>query len=302
MSKITVLDEQLINKIAAGEVIERPASVVKELMENSLDAKATKIVIEIKDSGKKLIKVSDNGLGMNQEDAEKSILRHATSKIKTADDLFSINTLGFRGEALASIAAVSRFSLTTKQKDQLEAFNLAVEGGQIISSGILAGEEGTLIEIQDLFFNTPARKKFLKSDQVELRHIVDTVIRYALANPEVSFKLLHENHQLLTSPSVKEQQNNIASIYGINLAKELLEINYQSNNINVEGFIAKPYQARNDKSQQVLFVNGRWIKNEDISKAVYDAYHSLLFVNKHPIFILNLTRFLIIIIRLYFRT
>ena len=288
MSKIKLLDEDLINKIAAGEVIERPASVVKELIENSLDAGATRINIEIKDSGKKLIKISDNGSGMSSEDAKKSIIRHATSKISNVDDLFAIQTLGFRGEALASIAAVSKMSIITKQKDELEAFNFVVEGGKEISSGTLGAETGTIIEIVDIFFNTPARKKFLKTDSVELRHIVEIVLKYALINENVSFRLKHDKHELLNSPAVESYRNNLASIYGTGLAKELLEVNYQDELVKITGFIAKPFAARNDKNQQHLFVNKRWIRNEDITKAIYEGYHSLLFVGKHPIYVLNL--------------
>ena len=215
MSKIILLDDDLINKIAAGEVIERPASVVKELLENSIDAGADRIEIEVKDSGKELIKISDNGEGMSREDAEKAVLRHATSKIRSLDDLFSITTLGFRGEALASISAVSQLSITTKQKDQLEGFNILLENGTTINSGISASGKGTIIEVHNLFFNTPARKKFLKTDSVELRHIIDVVIRYALANPGIGFKLAHEGHVLLNSPSVEDERSNISSIYGI---------------------------------------------------------------------------------------
>lgn len=288
MSKINILDEDLINKIAAGEVIERPASVVKELIENSLDAQADRIEIEIKDSGKQLIKVSDNGEGMSEEDARKSVLRHATSKIYSLDDLFSIKTLGFRGEALASIAAVSQLSITTKQNEETGGFNLAIEGGSLISSGITASRKGTAIEIQNLFFNTPARKKFLKSDAVELRHIIDVVINYALVNNKVSFKLSHEGHVLVNSPAVEDRRGNIASIFGISLAKELLEVSYSEDGIAVKGFISKPYQARNDKNQQFIFVNGRAVRNNEIAKAVYDAFHSILFANKHPVFILEI--------------
>ncbi|SRR3989344_795798 len=288
MSAIHLLDEDLINKIAAGEVVERPASVVKEIVENSLDAQATKIDVEIQDSGKKLIKVSDNGEGMSKEDVLKSVLRHATSKIQSVEELFSITTLGFRGEALASIAAVSQLSITSKQKGKLEGFTMVLENGGIINSGIAAAEEGTTVEVRNLFFNTPARKKFLKTDAVELRHIIDVVINYALANPKVSFKLTHEGHTLLHSPAVADARSNIASIYGIQLAKELLEVQYQDEFVKINGFIAKPYQVRNDKTQQVLLVNKRWVKNNDITKAVYDGYHSMLFVNKHPVFVLNL--------------
>jgi DNA mismatch repair protein MutL len=288
MSKIKLLDEDLINKIAAGEVIERPASVVKELMENSLDAGATIINVEIKDSGKKLIKITDNGFGMNEEDTKNCVIRHATSKLSSADDLFSIQTLGFRGEALASVAAVSKLGITTKQKEQLEGFNLVLEGGRVISSGPIGANEGTIIEVHDLFFNTPARKKFLKSDPIELRHIIDIILRYSLFNKRISFKLSHEGHVLVNSPAVEDHQSNVASIYGVSLAKELLAIDYSDENIKISGYIAKPNNARNDKNQQSIFVNGRWVKNEDVRKAVYEGYHSLLFVGKHPVFILNL--------------
>ncbi len=288
MSKIVLLTEDLINKIAAGEVIERPASVVKELIENSLDAGATRMVIELEQSGKKRIKVCDNGEGMAPEDAKKSLLRHATSKIRSAEDLFNIKTLGFRGEALASIAAVSKLSLTTKQKEQLEGFNLVVEGGNIIASNISAAEQGTTIDVQNIFFNTPARNKFLKTDAVELRHCIDTVTHYALANPQTAFRLVHENAILINAPALHDQRSTIASIYGTQTAKELLEVRYEDENAIVAGYISKPYQVRNDKNQQVLFVNGRWIRNTDIVKAVYDGYHSTLFVSKHPVFVLQL--------------
>jgi DNA mismatch repair protein MutL len=288
MSKIKLLDDDLINKIAAGEVIERPASVVKELIENSLDAGATIINVEIKDSGKRLIKISDNGEGMDENDTKNSVLRHATSKINSTDDLFSIQTLGFRGEALASIAAVSKLGITTKRKDKLEGFNLVLEGGKIISSGPIGTNQGTTIEVQDLFFNTPPRKKFLKGDAVELRHIIDVVLRYSLFNKRISFKLSHDGHVLLNSPAVEDFRSNIASIYGINLAKNLLEVKYEDEFVKINGYLAKPNEARNDKNQQSTFVNGRWVKSEEIRKAVYEGYHSLLFVGKHPIFILNL--------------
>ena len=288
MSKIVLLSEELINKIAAGEVIERPASVIKELLENSLDAGATKITVELEESGKKRIKISDNGEGMTPEDAEKSILRHATSKISSVEDLFSIKTLGFRGEALASIAAVSKLSITTKQKNGLEGFALQIEGGNIINKNIVASEQGTAIEVRDIFFNTPARKKFLKTDAVELKHCLDVVTHYALANPKVTFKFTHNNYTLLHSPALNDARSTIASIYGVQTAKELLEVKYEDEATKISGFISKPYHVRNDKNQQVLFVNGRWIKNSDVTNAVYEGYHSTLFVNKHPVFVLHL--------------
>jgi len=289
MSQIQLLTEEVINKIAAGEVIERPASVVKELVENALDAGATKIKIELEDYGKALIKVSDNGAGMDEENARKSILRHATSKISSAEDLFSIHTLGFRGEALSSIAAVSKFSLTTKQKSNLEAFNLVLEGGRELHSSVVGAEDGTMIEIKDLFFNTPVRKKFLKSDPVELKHILEVIQGYALVQPQVSFKLTHDGKELLLSPAANNLRERIASIYGLGAVKDLLEVNFQNDLLQMSGFISKPYQARNDKTLQLLFVNKRVIRNEEINNAIYEGYHSVLFVGKHPVFFLNLT-------------
>ena len=287
MALIQVLSEDLINKIAAGEVIERPASVVKELIENSLDAKATSILVEIKDSGKGQIRIKDNGVGMDEADARACVLRHATSKLKIDDDLFAIQTLGFRGEALSSIAAVSKVTITTKPKAMLEGFQVMVEGGKLISSGIIGAEQGTTIDVRNLFFNTPARKKFLKTDGVELRHIVEVVTEYALFRPEVAFKLVHEGHTLLSAPVVASVRDRIASLYGIDLAKELLEVSLEEEGIAISGFVAKPYSSRNDKQFQTFFVNGRYVRQVDLAKAVYDSYHSLLFVNKHPIFFLS---------------
>lgn len=288
MPKIHLLSEDLINKIAAGEVIERPASVVKELIENSLDAKATKIIVEIQDSGKKLIKVSDNGEGMEQEDAERSLLRHATSKIKDENDLFAIQTLGFRGEALASIAAVSHLKIITKLEHQLEGFFIETESGLLVNSGLAAAERGTTIEVKDLFYNTPARKKFLKTDAVELRHIIDVVIQYALINYSITFKLLHEGHELVNSPAVSDMRSRIASIYGLALAREMLMVQYQNDEVKIAGYIAPPHQARNDKSQQQFYVNKRWVRNHDLVSAVYQGYHSTLFLDKHPVVVLQL--------------
>jgi len=288
MPKITVLSEEIINKIAAGEVIERPASVVKELIENSLDARATQIKVEVEDFGKQLIRITDNGEGMDEEDACNSVLRHATSKLHHVEDLFAIQTLGFRGEALASIAAVSQLRLITKPKNQLAGFSLELSGGQLVNKNIVATDPGTIIEVKELFFNTPARKKFLKTDAVELKHIIDVVTKYALINHNINFKLIHNGNELLISPAVADWRSAISSIYGLSLAKELLDVNLVESNLKITGFVAKPYQARNDKSLQALFVNHRWIRNEEIIDAVYDAYHSLLFVNKHPVLILNL--------------
>ncbi len=288
MGKIQLLPEAVINKIAAGEVIERPASIVKELIENSLDAGATEITVELEEAGKALIRVTDNGEGMDKDDAHKALERHATSKIRSADDLFSIHTLGFRGEALASIAAVSQLSLTTQQEDKIEGYGIAAIGGQIVSKDSVAVEQGTIIEVKGLFFNTPARKKFLKSDAVELRHSVDVVLRYALSNPLAGFRLRHDGEELLHAPPVGEVRERIASLFGAELARDCLPVLAEEPGISIKGYIAKPQQARKDKSKQMLFVNQRWVRNEYVSKAVEDAYHSLLPVHQHPVFFLAL--------------
>ncbi|MBI2666887.1 DNA mismatch repair endonuclease MutL [Candidatus Woesearchaeota archaeon] len=288
MSKIHLLSEEVINKIAAGEVVERPASVVKELVENALDAGAAKIIVELKDSGKELIKITDNGCGMTAEDAEKALLRHATSKIKDADDLSALATLGFRGEALASIAAVSQLQLITKTSEASEGYSLSTEGGKIVHSTICAAQQGTSIEVKNIFFNTPARKKFLKTDAVELHHCVDVVTRCALIHPNVAFTFIHENKILLQTPSTENLQNTLAAVYGTSVAKELIHVQYTNGEITISGFVSSPYQVRNDNSQQTLSVNQRWVRSEDVTGAVYHAYHSLLFVNKHPVFVLHL--------------
>ena len=283
---IKVLDEALINKIAAGEVIERPASIVKELVENSLDSGATQITIEIKNSGKELIKVKDNGSGMNKNDLKLSVIRHATSKLKSELDLFNINTLGFRGEALASIAAVAKLSITSNQ-GEVEGSRINVEGGTVLSFYETASDKGTMVEVQDLFYNVPARLKFLKTDSVEFSHILDVVTRYSLINPRVAIKLTHNGKVVLNAPST-DFLNNVVNVYGKELAKEMFEIDYSEGDLKVNGLISKPTYVRNDKNQQVIYINSRAIQNKTINQALYDAYHNLLFVNKHPVVVLNL--------------
>jgi DNA mismatch repair protein MutL len=286
MAKIHILDSSLINKIAAGEVIERPASVVKELIENSIDANANTIVIELKQGGKSLIKVIDNGSGMSEDDAKLCFKRHATSKINKIEDLFNITTLGFRGEALASIAAVSNLKITTKTKDSSEGYFAEIHCGKLIKDKKIGCAQGTIVEVDDLFLNTPAREKYLKDVTYELNHTIDIVTRYALINNNISFKLLHNNKIILNSPMSNSLLDNIITIYGKETAKQLLELKYYKNNIKINGFISKPSLTRSDKIQQSIFVNNRYIKNNIITNAVYDAYKTLLFVNRHPIFVL----------------
>lgn len=287
MPKINILHESLVKKIAAGEVIERPASVVKELLENSLDAKADEIKIEIESAGKKKIKVSDNGVGMDEQDALLCYKSHTTSKIKQESDLFKIISFGFRGEALASIAAVSNLSITTKVEESDKGILIELEAGKLLKKEYTGCPKGTIIEIKDLFFNLPARKKYLKADNIELSHILRIVTKYALINKSVSIKLIHNKRELINSPKTESVLNNIASIFGIQITKNLLEVDYSNNNIRVKGFISKPTLTRADKTEQYLYINTRAVRNNIISDAVYNAYHTLLFINRHPIFILD---------------
>ena len=284
---INILDEALINKIAAGEVIERPASVVKELVENSIDAEATKIFVEVREGGKSYIKISDDGHGMSFEDARLSVFRHATSKISKADDLFNINTLGFRGEALASIAAVADLKLVTKTKDSMEGTLLEISNGKTIKHENIGCPDGTAIEVSNLFINTPVRKKFLKSMQIELKNIIDIISRYALARPNIYFRLVHNGKLSINSPGTSDTLANVTSIYGRELARDLLVLDYSNGDIEIMGFISRPSYTRSDKQHQSFFVNGRYIKDEIITSALHDAYQTMLMTERYPVAILD---------------
>lgn len=286
MGIINILEDNLVNKIAAGEVVERPAAVVKELIENSIDANANQLVITIGEGGKSYIKVQDNGNGMTKEDAVLSVQRHATSKIKGKDDLFNIRTLGFRGEALASIAAVSNLKIITRtQKDDVGT-QVDVEGSRMLGVKELGCNKGTIIEISSLFFNTPARKKYMKSIRQEHNVIIDVVTRYALCYKNISFKLYHGDRLLLNSPKTKSRIDNIVSVYGPEVGKNLIEIDYKSDIVGIKGHISKPSMTMGSKSQQSIFINGRYVKDKTINDAMYEGYHSMLFTHRHPIAIL----------------
>ncbi|MBN2458271.1 DNA mismatch repair endonuclease MutL [Candidatus Woesearchaeota archaeon] len=286
MGKIKVLDENLINRIAAGEVIERPASVVKELIENSIDAGAKKILIEACDAGLSMIKVSDDGEGMNSTDAELCMTRHATSKLKSKDGLFRISTLGFRGEALSSIAAVSRTTIRTKTADATEGIEIVSAAGKITNKSSKVCNKGTTITVSDIFFNVPARKKHLKSTQTELSVISDIISRYALANPEIYFQFVHNSKSIITSPSTTNMLSNIASIYGYRITRSLVPVSHSSKSVEVLGYVSRPEFTRGNRSWQSLFLNRRYVKNNMINEAVYKAYHTLLNIGKHPVFVL----------------
>ncbi len=286
MNLIKKLDQDLINKIAAGEVVERPSSVVKELIENSIDAKADQINLEIKNGGIDYISIQDNGIGMSKEDAQLAVERHATSKISTIDDLFNIQTLGFRGEALASISSVSQFSLETKTKNDSEGTNLQIANGklQIKPCGC---PEGTKINIKELFYNVPARKKFLKSATTEYNHVLDIFTNFALINPQISFKLIHNNKLVFNLPKTKAWLERIKQILGTDIVQSLVPIQSKGT-IEISGFIGKPQIARNNRKSQFVFINNRAVNDFIIAKAIKQGYGLLIPKELYPTFILNI--------------
>lgn len=288
MSNIHVLDENTINKIAAGEVVERPSSVVKELMENSIDAGADKIEVEIMAGGTSFIRVQDNGRAMSREDVQVAILRHATSKITAVGDLEKISTLGFRGEALPSIAAVSRFSILTRKPQDELGTSVKITGGKLDDIGETGCAIGTTIKVEDLFFNTPARKKFLKTTPTETNKISDYVIKLAFSNPQIAVKLISNNKITATTPGTGSLKDAIAGIYGRTVEHELLPLDFYDNDVKITGFISKPAVIRSSRAWQTFIVNGRIISSRMISRAIDNAYHSLLPKSGYPLAVLNI--------------
>lgn len=286
-NNITVLDEHTANRIAAGEVIERPASVVKELVENSIDAGATQIRITIEDGGKELIKVSDNALGMRRDDVVVSLQRHATSKIQSADDLFDIHTLGFRGEALPSVASVSFMEIVTKHESEPAATKLEIEAGTITNLESVGAPQGTTISVNRLFFNTPARLKFLRSTQTELSHITDLIGRFALSYPKISFRLLHGEREVVSVTGTGDVIGAAASILGRDAAKQLIPIRFELPSMKVWGFASNPSFTRPNRGHQVFFVNRRHIRSRTITHAADQAYKDFIVQpGRHPILII----------------
>jgi DNA mismatch repair protein MutL len=283
MGVIHVLSEQIANKIAAGEVIERPASIVKELIENALDAGATEIEVVIKNGGKSLIRVSDNGCGMTEEDAQLAFVRHATSKIRTAEDLEKIGSFGFRGEALPSVAAVSRVLLVTTAGGERVGTEISLEGGRLLYSKAAAGRKGTMIEVRDLFFNMPARRKFLKTDTTEMGHVADAVSQIALSRLDVRFVFESGGRKVYELEPVSNLLRRAAAIFGETAAKMLLEVEAKTEGIQVRGLIGKPQAARANRLGQIYFVNGRLVKALGLSYAVQDGYHGLLVHGQYPL-------------------
>ncbi|MCF6093129.1 DNA mismatch repair endonuclease MutL [Microaerobacter geothermalis] len=288
MGKITVLKDYLANQIAAGEVVERPSSVVKELVENAIDAGSTKIEIHIEEGGLSLIRVLDNGAGMDREDCEKSLLRHATSKIKNDKDLFHIKTLGFRGEALPSIAAVSRLTLKSRAADHDTGTFVYVEGGEIREIGTIGFPVGTEVTVKDLFFNTPARLKYLKTINTELGHISDYVNRLSLSATHISFLFNHNGRTLLRTNGDGKCLHVLASIYGTGMAKKMVPVFGETIDYQLEGFVSLPEITRANRSFITVIVNGRYIRSHHLYQAILHGYHTLLPMNRYPIVCLSI--------------
>lgn len=288
MGKIQRMSDQLANMIAAGEVIERPASVVKELLENAIDAQSTSIEVHLQDSGIRQIKVIDNGEGMNEEDAHLAFERHATSKIKTQYDIFRIQTLGFRGEALPSIASVS--DVHVKTSDGVHSgLHLNIKGGNVITSKPGVMRKGTEMEVNHLFFNTPARLKHIKSLNTELSHITDYMNKIALSHPNIAFKLFNNQRLLFQTNGQNNLQSVIASVYGFDIAKKMIPIKAKNDTYEIEGFISDPIINRASRNYITLIVNGRAIRHYPITRSILEAYHTLLPKDKYPIVVLHLT-------------
>ena len=288
MSFVHVLDDNTINKIAAGEVVERPASVIKELVENAIDAHADRIEVEITAGGTSFMRVSDNGIGMSRQDAELAILRHATSKIVKVDDLLTIGTLGFRGEALPSIASVSRFTLTTRQAGDELGTEIKISGGSLPEVGETGCGIGTTIRVEDLFFNTPARKKFLKTNNTEGGKINEFIVKLAISNPQIAFKLINNNKVAVSTPGNGDLKDTLQSIYGGTVGSALLPLEFEDEDIRLSGFVTKPSAIRSSRSWQTFIVNGRIIANRAIAKAIDNAYHALIPKTGYPLVALNI--------------
>lgn len=276
MNNVKLLDTSTINKIAAGEVVERPASVVKELVENSIDAGAKRIEIEIQNGGKALIRVTDNGSGMNREDAALSLRRHATSKLSNVADLQNISTLGFRGEALPTIAAVSKFTLQTRREDNELGVKIKIDGGRLQDTHEIGCKVGTTVLVEELFFNTPARLKFLKATPTEANRIHDFIVKLAMSHPEVAFRFMNGNRTALVTPGNGNLLDTLSAIYGTELTDSILTLNADEDDLKLRGFVTKPNILKSYRSWQTFIINGRVVENRTIAKAVDEAYTSLI--------------------------
>ncbi|MDN4593843.1 DNA mismatch repair endonuclease MutL [Polycladomyces subterraneus] len=286
MGKIRILDDHLANQIAAGEVVERPASVVKELVENAIDADADRIAVQLEEGGIRSIRVSDNGCGMDREDAQLAFARHATSKIRRERDLFAIRTLGFRGEALPSIASVSRLTLTTQDGSDQPAIRLKLEGGETVSIEETSRSRGTDVWVEDLFYNTPARLKYLKTVNTEVSHVADVIGRLALAHPNRAFSLRHNRRELFRTPGDGKLIHVIHALYGKQVASHMMPVEAEDPDFRLTGLVARPEVTRSNRSYLSIILNGRYIRSVPLVQAVLQAYDTLLPVGRYPIGVL----------------
>ena len=283
MNRIKILDNDISGLIAAGEVVERPASVVKELIENSIDSGASKISVEIAGSGIEYIRVTDNGCGMSSYDAKIAFQKHATSKISSKDDLYSINTLGFRGEALAAISAVSKIKLITKEQDSIAGYYIDIEGGVILDEGEIGAADGTTIEVRDIFYNTPARLKFIKSEQTERSVISGLIEKLAISHTDISFSFIINGAQRFFTSGNGNLENTLYSVFGSELSSDMIPVDYSDSGIIINGFIGRPLATRPNRNLQMFFVNGRLIKSKILQQALELSYKNSMLVGRYPV-------------------
>ena len=282
MAKIQLLDQKTIDNIAAGEVIERPASVVKELVENAVDAKANAVTVEIKDGGMTLIRVTDNGIGIPKDQVKTAFLRHATSKIRSVEDLLSVSSLGFRGEALSSISAVAQVELVTKTAESFSGVSYKIYGGEEEAFEEIGAPDGTTFLVKNLFYNTPARRKFLKSATTEAGYVEQMMVHIALSHPEISFKFIHNNKNKIYTSGNGKVKDIIYHIYGRDVAGALIPVEAQNRDVKVTGFVAKPYVSRGNRNYESYFINGRYIKSSIIYKAIEEGYRTFTMKHRYP--------------------
>ena len=288
MGSIAILDENTINKIAAGEVVDRPASIVKELVENSIDAGATHISVEIKNGGISYLKISDNGKGIAADDVELAFERHATSKIRRESDILNITSMGFRGEALASIASISKVTLETKTHDEPTGTKIVIEGGKTLSLEEIAFNKGTTITVENVFYNVPARYKFLKKDYTEAGYIEDIVTRLAIIHPEISFKYVNNNKCVLQTTGNADMKTAIYNVFGKDVARELIQVDYTIDNLRVSGVVGTPKVSRSTRSHEFTYINNRYVKDKTMTTALEKAFDQNLNIGKFPFAVLNL--------------
>lgn len=291
MPNIAILNQETIDKIAAGEVVERPCSVVKELVENAIDAGATAITVEIKEGGISFIRITDNGCGIERDQVAVAFYRHSTSKIRSAEDLLTVKSLGFRGEALSSISAVARVELITKTYDELTGTRYVIEGSKELSNEEIGAPDGTTFIVKDLFYNVPARRKFLKTAQTEGSYISDMVEKLALSHPDISFKFINNNQTKLHTSGNGNKKDIIYHIFGREISSSLLEVNHECEYFKVEGFIGKPVITRGNRNYENYFINGRYVKSNILSRAIEEAYKSFLMQHQYPFTVLYFTFF-----------